>query len=79
MVSQNRTLIRRPEVLRRVGIKTTTLYRLMSAGHFPRPVKIGVAAVAWVEDEVDEWIASRISERETTKCGTTIIYDWNKD
>jgi prophage regulatory protein len=51
----------------------------MSAGHFPRPVKIGVAAVAWVEDEVDEWIASRISERETTKCGTTIIYDWNKD
>lgn len=32
---------------------------------FPKPVKIGDRAVAWVEDEVREWIGARIEERET--------------
>ena len=31
---------------------------------FPRPVKIGDRAVAWVEDEIKDWIDARIAERE---------------
>lgn len=30
---------------------------------FPRPVKIGPRAVAWVEDEIHEWVRRRIQER----------------
>ena len=31
---------------------------------FPRTVKLGQARVAYVESEVDAWIAKRISERD---------------
>jgi prophage regulatory protein len=31
---------------------------------FPRPVKIGLRSVAWVESEVDDWVKSRIAARD---------------
>lgn len=50
--------------LRRVREETSlsksTIYRLVGEGAFPRPVKIGEAATAWIEDEVRQWMAARI-------------------
>ncbi|EHF7572288.1 AlpA family transcriptional regulator, partial [Salmonella enterica] len=54
----NQSLIRLPEVLKRTGFGKAWIYRLISEGRFPAPVKIGVRAVAFVESEVDEWIQS---------------------
>lgn len=31
---------------------------------FPRPVKIGHRAVAWVENEVREWVEQRVRQRD---------------
>lgn len=56
----NQSLIRLPEVLKRTGFGKARIYRLISEGRFPAPVKIGVRAVAFVESEVDEWIQSVI-------------------
>ena len=56
----NQSLIRSPEVLKRTGFGKAWIYRLISEGRFPAPVKIGVRAVAFVESEVDEWIQSVI-------------------
>ncbi|WP_350355107.1 helix-turn-helix transcriptional regulator [Shewanella zhangzhouensis] len=36
----------------------------MAAGYFPRSVKLGPRLVAWVENEIDEWIADKISNRD---------------
>ena len=58
-------LIRRPEVEARSGYSTSTLYEEIATGKFPRPVKIGSRAVAWVESEIDEWIQQRIAERDS--------------
>nr|WED68470.1 AlpA family transcriptional regulator [Pectobacterium colocasium] len=55
MNTQNR-LIRFPEVMRKTGFGKTWLYRLISEESFPQPVKIGIRAVAFVENEIDEWI-----------------------
>ena len=30
---------------------------------FPRPVKIGERAVAWVEDEIRDWVDTQIAAR----------------
>lgn len=49
-------LIRLPEVMRRVGLGRSTIYRWMSEGKFPTPVQLGGHSVAWVEEEVDAWI-----------------------
>lgn len=56
----NQSLIRLPEVLKRTGFGKAWIYRLISEGRFPAPVKIGARAVAFVESEVDEWIQSII-------------------
>ncbi|ELS2572015.1 AlpA family transcriptional regulator [Salmonella enterica] len=56
MNNQTTRLIRLPEVLERTGFGKAWIYRLISKGRFPAPVKIGIRAVAFVESEVDEWI-----------------------
>ncbi|SDJ10887.1 helix-turn-helix transcriptional regulator [Billgrantia gudaonensis] len=53
-------LLKRPEVRKRTTLSDSALYRLMEKGEFPRPVQLGPRAVAWVEAEVDAWIAARI-------------------
>ena len=72
--SQQKRFIRLPEVLSRTGYGRTTIYRKMEEGTFPRSVKLGgppidpnvfdTRAVAWIEDEVDQWIDSRIEDRD---------------
>ena len=52
-------LIRRPELLRMTGLANSTLYHYMGQGRFPRPVKIGVRSVAWLEEDVVAWISGR--------------------
>ena len=53
-------LIRLPEVQHQVGLGRSTIYRWMSEGKFPKPVQLGGYAVAWAEDEVQAWIATRL-------------------
>ena len=56
-------LIRRPEVLRLAGFgSSSSLYRAMQREQhpFPKPVNIGYRSVAWVENEVVQWIEERI-------------------
>ena len=40
------------------------LYRLIAAGDFPKPIKLGVHRIAFVESEIDDWIKTRVSERD---------------
>jgi prophage regulatory protein len=53
-------LIRLREVQHRVGLGRSTIYRWMSEGRFPKPVQLGGHAVAWVEAEVEAWIAAYV-------------------
>jgi prophage regulatory protein len=53
-------LIRLREVRMRVGLGASTVYRYLAEGKFPRPVQIGGGRVAWVEHDIDAWIADRI-------------------
>ena len=73
-IVRQKKFIRLPEVLSRTGYGRTTIYRKMEEGTFPRSVKLGgppidpnvfdSRAVAWIEDEVDQWIDSRIEDRD---------------
>lgn len=58
-------LLRRPVVLARVGLSSSTLYELIAAGDFPSPIPIGRQAVAWLESEVEAWIKNRIEQRDS--------------
>jgi len=58
-----RRLLRRAEVMDRVGLSKSTLYSRISSGTFPKPVTLG-SSVRWVESEVEGWISERVSERD---------------
>jgi prophage regulatory protein len=58
-----RRLLRLNEVKRCTGLSKSSIYNQISDGTFPQPVPIGARAVAWVEDEIQEWINNRIAER----------------
>jgi prophage regulatory protein len=60
------TIIRLPEVLRRIGLSRPTVYRMMKAGTFPQQVKLGAAAVGWLRVEVEQWIGERARARPTS-------------
>jgi prophage regulatory protein len=56
-------LVRKRELLGSLKISRTSLERMMAAGTFPRPQKIGARAVAWRESDVEAWIAARFGPR----------------
>ena len=68
-------LIRLPEVLGRTGYGRTSIYRKMDEGTFPKCLKLGgpikdstkfdSRAIAWIEDEIDQWVEARIEERDS--------------
>jgi prophage regulatory protein len=59
--SRRKRLIRLPMVLARVGYSRSRIYELIKAEKFPRPVKLGPRASAWVEEDIDAWINSRVA------------------
>ena len=56
-------IIKLPEVCRRVGLTRSPIYAGIKAGTFPRPVKLGIRAVGWLESEVDAWLSARAAAR----------------
>ncbi|ELZ1191566.1 TPA: AlpA family transcriptional regulator [Vibrio cholerae] len=63
MPENNIRLIRFREVLTMTGLSRSSLYRFIEENQFPTQVQLGGRAVAWVEGEVQEWIAQRITNR----------------
>ena len=60
MSEKHPKFLRLAEVRNRVPYSRSTLYQLVSQGKFPKPINLGPRAVAWLESDIDEWIASRI-------------------
>lgn len=60
-LNQN-TLIKLPEVKRRTTLSTSEIYRRIEVGEFPKQVKLGAKAVAWLEHEISAWIDERVAE-----------------
>ena len=57
------SLLRLNAVKLKTGLARSTLYKLVSSGDFPHPVKLTGKAIAWVSTEVDFWISSRMNAR----------------
>ena len=69
--NNTRELILSEEIAQRIPYSQNHLRRLEAKGEFPRRVRIGANRVAWVRQEVDDWILSRINERVQPRAGDT--------
>ncbi|WP_139750796.1 helix-turn-helix transcriptional regulator [Aeromonas media] len=59
-------LIRMKEVIQKTGLSKSSIYDLIARDQLPRPVRLsptGGRSVAFVESEIDTWIAERIAAR----------------
>lgn len=61
-------LLRFPAVRERTGLSRSTIWRLERRGEFPKHHRISPNVVAWVEQDVAEWIEGR-TKMPTVQCG----------
>jgi prophage regulatory protein len=52
-------LMRLQEVKPTVGLQKSSIYALMRAGDFPKPVRLSARAVAWKYSDIAAWMQSR--------------------
>lgn len=59
-------VLRRPEVESLTGLSRSSIYELIAAGKFPKPIDLtGTGrSVGWLESEVSEYLERRIKERD---------------
>lgn len=57
-----KTFLKLPEVMRRTGLAKSTIYKRAAEGTFPKPVKTGLRASAFIESEVQLWMDQRVAE-----------------
>src|SRR5688572_49098 len=53
-------MLRLAQVREMTGLGKTKIYELQAEGDFPMRVKITEHSVAWIEDEVQAWLARRV-------------------
>lgn len=60
-------LLRAKQVIELTAISRSYLYQLVSQGQFPKSIQLvpGGSSVAWVEQEVLDWVDSRIQARDS--------------
>ncbi|AYF17727.1 AlpA family transcriptional regulator [Vibrio parahaemolyticus] len=56
--------IKLKEVMKKTALSRSAIYRKMSEDAFPKSVNLGDRAVAWVESEVDGWMAKVLVNRQ---------------
>lgn len=56
-------MLKLKDVMKMTGLSRSTIYAYIEKGIFPAQVKIGARSVAWIEQEIIEWINSRIMAR----------------
>ncbi|MBT5384027.1 MAG: AlpA family phage regulatory protein [Kordiimonadaceae bacterium] len=57
----NDVLIPQKKVVEMTSLSSTTIWREMNAGRFPKNIKIGPNRVAWLISDIDNWIATKIN------------------
>jgi prophage regulatory protein len=60
-IQLQQALMRRKTVQELTGLSRSGLYLVIKNGTFPKPIKIGLRAVAWKATDIYIWIESKIS------------------
>ena len=49
------------------------LRRKVKAGEFPKPIPVSERRIAWIETEIDDWLAARAAERDLSGRANSIV------
>ena len=52
------------QVAAEINISVPQVYKLVSLGRFPKPIKLGERGSGWLITEIDAWLQSRVDLRD---------------
>ncbi|PTB17010.1 hypothetical protein C9I57_30380 [Trinickia symbiotica] len=58
------------QVAEKVNLGQSTIYRMISKGQFPRPFSLGGGRTAWIESDIDDWLADKAGKPRPSRGGT---------
>ena len=64
--TENQRLIRRKEVQAKTGLGASSIYAMMKSGEFPQCLNLSERRVAWIESDINKWIAERVANHRAT-------------
>ncbi|HDR9878287.1 TPA: AlpA family phage regulatory protein [Burkholderia cenocepacia] len=47
------------DLTKKLGLDQSTLYRMITAGTFPKPFELVPGRTAWLEEDIDVWLAEK--------------------
>ena len=62
-VESKERIIRKPELISKIGLSDATIWRMERDNKFPRRLRLGGNSTGWLLSEVDAWIEARAAER----------------
>lgn len=57
-------MLRRRQVEQRTGLARSTIYNYIKKGEFPKPYRLGMKTVGWLESEINTWIDGRLQVKD---------------
>lgn len=58
-ISLKMSLLKLQQIIQITGLSRATIYRLRKLGEFPQPRKLAPQRVAWLAEDLQDWIESR--------------------
>ena len=52
------------QVAKEINVSVPQVYKLVSLGRFPKPIKLGERGSGWLTSEIDAWLQSRVDARD---------------
>ncbi|MDC3360421.1 AlpA family transcriptional regulator [Candidatus Thioglobus sp.] len=52
------------QVAKEINVSVPQVYKLVSLGRFPKPIKLGERGSGWLTSEIDDWLQSRVDARD---------------
>ncbi len=70
-MEENDRVLRKPEVLLRVGLSDPSIWRRERLGQFPKRISLGGKSVGWLASEINTWLEKKADARRSTgkNCG----------
>ncbi len=59
----NMKFLRLDQVIDLTGLSRSSIYLAVSEGRFPKQIALGARSVAWVSNEIEEWMERCINNR----------------
>ena len=64
VTSATPTLLSMKQASAMTTLSVSSIKRMMAAGSFPKPVRLGESRIAFVDSEIHAWVRARIAERD---------------